>query len=196
MDNISAIILAAGTSSRMGDDNKLFLDLAGKTIIQHVIENVSQTLVDEIIFVGSELSMSGLKQFEKPNVRLVENPNYETGMTSSIQVGVRTAISTRGIMICLGDMPLIRPETYKLIYKAFDGKSMIVPAYKGKRGNPVIFPVSLREAILNHKEPEGCKGIVKANTDLVKEVEVDDSGILRDVDTPEEYLDISNQILD
>ncbi|MEQ9232405.1 MAG: hypothetical protein RIF46_17115, partial [Cyclobacteriaceae bacterium] len=73
----------------------------------------------------------------------------------------------------------------------FDGHSIVAPTYQGQKGNPVIFPSSLRQAILNHKEPEGCKGVVQANKELVRLVEVDDEGILRDVDTHEQYLDIS-----
>ncbi len=190
MAKVSAIILAAGTSSRMGDDNKLFLDLKGKPIIEWVLEAVAQSDVDEIILVGSELSMNRLVQFEDRKIRPIENPDYKSGMTSSIQAGVAAANPENGLMICLGDIPLIRTETLNQLILAFEGQNIVVPTYKGQKGNPVIFPSSLRQAILDHKEPEGCKGVVQANKKLVKLIEVDDEGILRDVDTHEQYLDI------
>lgn len=190
MAKVTAIILAAGTSSRMGETNKLFLDLKGKPIIEWVIEGVSQSAVEEIILVGSELSMDRLAQFDDCKIRLIENANYKSGMTSSIQAGVSAASPKNGLMICLGDLPLIRTETLNQLILAFDDQSIVVPTYQGQKGNPVIFPSSLRQAILDHKEPEGCKGVVQANKKLVKLIEVDDEGILKDVDTHEQYLDI------
>ena len=104
MAKVSAIVVAAGTSSRMGDTNKLFLNYQGKTIIQSVIENIIASNPNEVVVVGSELSMERLASFNYGSIRLVENKDYQRGMTSSIQRGVESSkADADGFMICLGE---------------------------------------------------------------------------------------------
>lgn len=157
-------------------------------MIEWVIERVAASKADEIILVGSELSMGRLLQFEDSKIKVVENPNYQSGMTSSIQEGVKTA-SGNGYMICLGDQPSIQTNTYDKLIESFKGNEelIILPFCQGQKGNPAIFPKSYREAILAHPEPEGCKAIIQENLEQSIKVDVDDPGILMDVDTREDY---------
>ena len=188
MAKVSAIILGAGLSRRMGEENKLFLPIGGKPMIEWVIQHVGSAGVDEIILVGSELSLDRLKKFENTRTKVVDNPDYQSGMTSSIQAGVEMAAGD-GYMICLGDQPNIKTPTYDVLLDAFSSNpaAIVLPFYQGEKGNPVILPKVFRADILAHEEPEGCKGIVMANKELVIQVDVDDPGVLQDIDTKTDY---------
>jgi len=189
---ISAIILAAGLSRRMGEEDKLFLPINGKPMIEVVIKNVTASLVDEVILVGNEKTIDRLSKYQNDGIRLVENLYYRAGMTSSIQVGIKEA-SGDAFMICLGDQPKISTSTYAQIIEAHHSKGLVekqlitVPFYNGDKGNPVIFSSSYRNEILTHKEPEGCRKIIKNNSGFVQKIEVNDPGILIDVDTMDDY---------
>ena len=195
MAKVSAIILAAGLSQRMGEENKLFLHIKTKPIIKHVIDAIAKADMDEIIIVGSEYSNNFLKDLLDEKMSLVNNPNYKKGMTTSIKAGVRSAKKENAFMICLGDQPFIKSETYKKIAKYAENsfqesKSAIVkPSYQGKQGNPVVFSSNYLEDILNHEEPEGCKEIVEKNKAQLCLIEVNDEGILKDIDNK---TDLSN----
>ena len=188
MAKVSAIILGAGLSRRMGKENKLFLPIDGKPMIEWVIERVVASSATEIILVGSALSMGLLKKYEGMGIKLVENLHYQSGMTSSIQEGLTTA-SGDGYMICLGDQPAIMTSTYNSLIESFHNKptSVVLPFFEGKKGNPVIFPKAIRGEILNHTEPEGCKQIIHENQHQVLKVKTEDPGILMDVDTRADY---------
>ena len=92
-------------------------------------------------------------------------------------------------MICLGDQPNIKTPTYDVLLDAFSSNpaAIVLPFYQGEKGNPVILPKFFRADILAHEEPEGCKRIVQANKDLVIQVDVDDPGVLQDIDTKTDY---------
>jgi molybdenum cofactor cytidylyltransferase len=126
-------------------------------------------------------------------VILVQNPDYEKGMTSSIQQGVKIA-KGKGYMICLGDMPLISSEEYIQIQERFeesvhlDYKCICIPEYKWQRGNPVIFSSYYKQIILRHEETEGCRGIIQSNQDHVYAVTMTKDHILQDMDTPDDYI--------
>ena len=192
MANVTAIILAAGLSRRMGT-NKLFLDFEDKPIVQHVLYKIAQSNADEVVVVSSEVSIDRLHKMIDPTWKLIDNPDYETGMTSSIQKGVANANSDNGLMICLADQPLITVEDYNQCIDIYadeslrDGKIIVVPFAGNKKGNPVIFSPFYRQDILDHSEPEGCKEIIQMNKSHVVRVAIKNEGILNDVDTPESY---------
>ena len=194
MAKISAIVLAAGTSGRMGDANKLFLNFHEKTIVQHVIENVLDSSVSEVVVVGSELSMERLASFNYQSVRLVENKEYQRGMTSSIQRGVEASNKEAdGFMICLGDQPTIDSAIYSQLVEAFDRtnsegkKNIVVPFHENKQGNPVIFSSYYKQDILVHEAPEGCRGILHSAQPYIKQVDIKNASVLNDIDTKEDY---------
>ncbi|MDH5476591.1 MAG: nucleotidyltransferase family protein [Cyclobacteriaceae bacterium] len=194
MAKVSAIILAAGLSRRMGSDNKLFLSYNGKTIIEWVIDNISNSQAYEIIIVASELSYERLKKFTSNNVSIVNNFEYKRGMTSSIQAGVQTVSKdSNGYMVCLGDQPTLDTETYNQIINAFsvafpeNKKSIVVPFYKEVKGNPVTFSSYYNSSILNHTAPEGCKEIIDENKSHLIKLSIESNAILNDIDTKDDY---------
>lgn len=189
---LSAIVLAAGSSRRMGNTNKLLLTYKGRAIIAHTVQNILAAGIEEVIIVTGHGSQQVEQTLTGLPVRLTHNPHHEEGMTGSIQTGVRQATG-RGYMICLSDMVFITPPEYALLGQTFDTchqadpRCILLPEYKGEKGNPVIFSSTYREAILQHKEKEGCKGIIRANKERVRPVPMPFDHILRDIDSPEDY---------
>jgi molybdenum cofactor cytidylyltransferase len=189
MKKVSAIVLGAGTSQRMGKENKLFLPIAGRSMIDRVIEQVLSSEVDEIILVVSELSIQHLQKWESEKIVVLLNEDYQTGMTSSIQTGVKKS-AANGYMICLGDQPKIRTSTYNHLMETFKQSqwgSIILPYFNGEKGNPVIFSSDYKDAILQHKESNGCRAVIESHSDQVVCTDVDDPGVLMDIDTWEDY---------
>ena len=197
MIKVSAIIVAAGLSRRMGDRDKMLLPFRGTTVLGYTLGQLSETTVDEIVLVinRKDVGERMIKGFSR--LRYVINPDFEKGMTTSIQCGVKaTAVDTSGYMICLGDQPLITTEDHELILENFRGGFLkdeyliSVPFFGSKKGNPVIFSNFYKDQILQHQEPEGCRSIIQKNTDHISEVVMPNDHILKDIDTPEDYNSI------
>ncbi len=193
---LSAVVVAAGMSKRMGPSNKMLLPFANRTVIETTLRNLLKTTIDEIVVVTGQDSQQVIATVEQLDQRIitVENKQYHTGLTSSIQAGVHSVSNeVDGYMICLGDMPLITSFVYQELADfsiqmiKVDPKSICVLTYNGKRGNPIVFSSDFREPILNHQAPEGCKEIVLENKSHVKILEVSQREILIDMDTPEDY---------
>ncbi len=189
---ISAIVLAAGTSSRMGAKNKLLLPFKGSTFIEHVVNELLQSNVNEIIVVLGHEKDKIKQLFTQKKMIFTVNENYNSGMTSSIQSGVRAASkSTDGFLVCLSDMPFLTTTDYnKILASSTENKEIILPFYHNQKGNPVYFSKDFKEEILNYKEPEGCKGIIKNNPSFLVKIPFDNAHILKDIDTEEEFLGI------
>ncbi len=186
----SAIVLAAGSSRRMGAANKLTLPYAGHTILEAIIIQLQASLIDEIIVVlGHEKEV--IKTLLSPYKGLVfcYNAEHLTGMTSSIQMGVKSASEhTDGYLICLSDMPFLETNDYNTILHHINHqKEILLPFYEHKKGNPVYFSKHFRNDILNHKELEGCRGIVQKNKAFIQKIVFDNDHILRDIDTVGAY---------
>ena len=191
---ISAIILAAGESRRMGVQNKLLLQIDSEVLIRKFVKSVSNSLVDAVLVVVGFEAEKIKAVLHDQAVKFVDNPSYEEGMTTSIQSGVKASSNeSTGLMICLADMPFAETYDLNLLIQAFndyrrtESSLIIVPVFQGKRGNPVLFSEVFREQILTHKG-EGCREIVRQFPHYVKEVSMENDNLLRDIDTPEDYM--------
>ena len=183
MSETTAIILAAGTSSRMGNRNKLIALWKGEPIIKQVVQNVLKSGVKEIRLVTGFEKEKIEDTLIDYDVNTVHNLDFNSGMTSSIQTGVRATHS--GVLICLGDMPAIETEIYnKVLPLSAEEKSIRIPVHKGRRGNPVYFSEHFRQELLAHAAPEGCKEVILANEAFVTEVKVESDHIFKDIDVP------------
>ena len=112
---ISAIVLAAGKSARMGAINKMLLPFRNSTVIGTVINELKQSLIDEIIIVENQSSTISGHLDDDPRVKFITNLSLDAGLASSIQCGVREASKkASGFLICLGDMPLLNNKDYKI----------------------------------------------------------------------------------
>ncbi len=184
----TAIVLAAGQSTRMGQENKLLLRYGTRTFAGEVIEQLKNSAVGRIILVTGYESDALISAVDVDDVDIVVNEHYRSGMTSSIQAGVAAANKSSGYLICLGDMPLLRSEDYDRIIQAVNGqKQILVPFYQKTKGNPVYFSSHFREEILQHQQTSGCRDILKNNSEYVRGIPFDHDRILKDIDTPEDY---------
>lgn len=189
---VSAVVLAAGLSTRMGR-NKLLLNFKDKPLIARLVDTLLGSKIDEVIVVlGHEIEKVRAELQGKP-VRLVHNPDYREGLSTSVRTGV-DAVSpdADGIMICLADQPLLEPADVNQIVAAFAdakkvNKSIVVPFFEGERGNPVILDASLRVAILGIVGDVGCKGVIKRYPEKVYALEMENDHVVRDVDDVKAY---------
>jgi len=192
---VSAVLLAAGSSTRMGGVNKLLLPWKSSTVIGHTILQLLASGAGELIVVTGYQHEEVVKAIDEYPVTVVHNPMHASGMTGSIQAGVAAAAGD-AYMICLGDLPSIdATEYHKLVMRANaleqqPERFIILPRYKNEKANPVIFSSYFRRAILDHKEPEGCRGIVAANQQYVHWVEMESDHVLRDIDSTTDYQNL------
>lgn len=189
---VSAILLAAGTSSRMGLKNKLLLPFDGETVLRTVAEKILASGINEVIVVtGYEAEGIRTALADLP-VSFVHNANFAAGMTSSIQSGISVA-NGEGYMICPGDLPLLAAADFRKMDAFFsemrkkDLAAICVPEYEGQQGHPVIFSAHYHSALLQHAETEGCRGILKAHLKNIYKLPFSHPAILRDMDTPQAY---------
>lgn len=187
---ISAIVLAAGFSSRM-KTNKLALQYGPTTVLNHVILELVKSKVDEIIVVTTQNE-------NIEGVITVINPHPQKGLTSSIKIGVNAASGqSAGYMICLADMVKLSSEDYTLLAEEFNKaysknpSCILLPRFNREKGNPVIFSSKYKSEILHHEDPEGCKGIIKQHPDQIVWIDMDNDAVLIDMDTPEDYNRLS-----
>ena len=196
MGALWAIILAAGESRRMGFP-KMLLTLNGKTMIEKVIGNVTGSDVDDTMIVLGADRETLIDLVEKLSVKHCYNDNYKEGMLSSVKCGFRNIPSDfEAVMVFQGDQPLITPDVINTVIKAYKltGKGIVIPVYEKKRGHPLLISRKYRNEIEKLDFREGLRSLAYQFSDDVLEVETDDSGILSDIDTYEDYNKEINQI--
>jgi molybdenum cofactor cytidylyltransferase len=122
------------------------------------------------------------------DVRLVHNPDYAEGMSTSLRAGIAAAGDARGALICLGDMPLVTAAHLDALIDAArsdDGDAIVVPTCRRKRGNPVLWPARDFAEIATLTGDVGARALLERHAERVRLVELDDPAILADVDTPD-----------
>ena len=196
---ISAVILAAGESRRMGKQNKLLLPVGDEALLVKLVTSVCDSDVGQVLVVIGHEAKKIRRELNELPLNFVYNPNFSEGMTTSIKYGLKeVSHECDGFLICLGDMPFINTsEINKLIHayvkNRIKGKDLIVvPVFKRQRGNPVLFSIEFRNDILEHKKESGCKEVIMKNSDSVMEIEMADENMLLDVDTMEDYQTVSD----
>jgi molybdenum cofactor cytidylyltransferase len=189
---VSAVLLGAGESKRMGR-NKLSLPWGKKTVFEHSLGTLLQSDVREVIVVLSHLndSVGGEKNRRRgQTIKIVKNPYYKRGMSTSIRRGLQAIDpSAQGILIALGDQPLIKARTINALIHAFDRRrgSIVVPSFRGKKGHPVIFDRRYFHELLRLKGDAGGRSIIEKHPEEVDLVRVRSEGVTKDIDTWKEY---------
>jgi molybdenum cofactor cytidylyltransferase len=188
---ISAIVLAAGESRRMGRTKQL-LPLGGKILLQDAMDSLQQSAVDEVILVLGHDAERIRREVNAPGAKIVINPDYAAGMMTSIQHGMAAVDETmEAFFIVLGDLPGISPGVYNELIaefkRAHPAKSIIVPMYQGRRGHPVLFSMKYREESQRLRGDLGLREILLNHPEDILPIEVKTDAILADIDTPEQY---------
>ncbi len=192
--SISLVLLAAGASSRMNGANKMLAQLGKQTVLESSLETYARVGFSEILVVTGRDREKTTAIAEHYGAKTVFNPEYMSGMASSLVKGVSKVRSeAAGILVALGDMPFIQQASIEDLCRAFLQKKSLqticIPSYEGKRGNPVLFGVAHKPAIMGLSGDIGAKSLVQQNAQHCIEVPLDDNGCLFDIDTHEELQD-------
>lgn len=183
---VSAIVLAAGSSRRMGRSKQL-LPLGPSSVIRHCLDSIVDSGLRDIVIVlgvdcaGMADAISGMP------VRPVVNADPRSDMAGSVRLGLRqVAPASTGVLICLADHPLVSSETVTGLVNAHRSSpdSILIPLYQGRRGHPTLFP---RKAIDDIFTAETLRDVIVSRAGSVRTVDVDDEGVVLDLDTPEDY---------
>jgi len=186
---ISAILLAAGESKRMIDENKLCKKFKNIPLINHSIKNILLSNIDELIIVlGYEKKLINKLVKKNNKIKIIYNKNFENGMASSIKVGLNhLSKKTESFFICLADMPMINKEIYNQLISQRNKKDIIVPTYNDIQGNPVLFSKSMKSSIMSVKGDLGAKKILEQNKDKILKLKINDVNITKDFNTKNDF---------
>ena len=187
---IAAVVLAAGQSSRMGR-NKLLLDLDGKPILCHAVDQVLAAGITEVIVVcGHQAARVRAALGERP-VKVVEAREHRLGMSASLKAGIAALSPTStAAFVLLGDMPLVSPTLLRRMLAAYnpvEGRSIVLPVHAGKRGNPVLWDRRYFADMQNLAGDVGARHLIGEYATDVVEIAAEDAGIFSDIDTPQAY---------
>jgi molybdenum cofactor cytidylyltransferase len=194
---ISAIVLAAGESKRMGRPKQL-LEWQGKTLLLHSLESLSRSDADEIILVLGHEADRIKKNLPALPIKIVINPDYQQGMASSLRQGLLAMDpQSEAFLLCLADQPGIGPEIVNTLIREFrqaDPKRGIVrPVYHGRQGHPVLISARHRQEALLQQGDVGARRILMNHPEDILEIDVDQDAVLMDIDTPEEYQEYTKR---
>jgi len=189
---ISAIVLAAGESTRMGFP-KLLLSIKGRSLLQHVIDNALQSKVSEVIVVLGADATKLRRETKQSQVQIIENSSYKEGLSSSLKVGLQ-AISpqAQAVLVLLADQPLVSHAVIDALIDKYEesGSIIMAPVYNGKRGNPVLFDSSLIPELLRVTGDKGGREIIEKHLAQLATVDFESTIIGSDIDSWDDYREV------
>lgn len=187
---ISGLILAAGESSRMNYP-KALLKLGEETFAELIARKMRECGIGPCFLIAGshskELkeSLSGKAEF-----KLVENPRFKEGQISSLKVGLKQVpLKSTAVLVWPVDQPLVKAETVQKILSAFQEqrRPVTIPVRQAKRGHPVVYDAEAVRTILSLDATHTAKDLQAIYANKITFVEVEDPGVLIDIDTPEDY---------
>lgn len=189
---LTAVILAAGESRRMGSPKALLL-YNDRTFVEHLLDVTRHPKIgSQRIVLGADADDISQRVALDPAFTVV-NPDWEQGQLSSIQAALRTLdrASTDGVMICLVDHPLITSALINELIEAFyhTGKSIVLPVYRGRRGHPVIFAKSLFDELLAAPAEVGARAVVWKHAGDIAEIPTEEEGAVLNLNDPNTFRD-------
>ena len=188
---ISAIVLAAGESRRMGQP-KMLLPWGESTVLGQVISVLRSAGVEDIVTVTGGFREQVEAIATRKGSPVVFNPEYAGNeMLSSIQCGLRSLkAEAEATLICLGDQPQVQERSVRRVTETFEmsRSKLVVPSYQMRRGHPWLVARSLWGEILAMMSPQSPRDLLNAHSNEIEYVNVDNPSILQDLDTPEDYL--------
>ncbi|MGH9431145.1 MAG: nucleotidyltransferase family protein [Terriglobia bacterium] len=183
--DVAALILAAGESSRMGQD-KALLDYRGKTFLGTIIAHLREAGISEMAVVLGHHAESIRSAVDLTGIRVVLNQDYQRGQTSSLQAGLAAwdAPGPRAVLLCLVDHPAVGASVIAKILERYrqSGAPVVIPVFNGKRGHPVLIGRELFAELRALAVTEGANTVLRQYRSATDFVEVEDPTILMDVD--------------
>ena len=187
----SAVVLAAGTSSRMEGANKLLLDVGGEPAIRRCVRTVLAAGVQECVVVTGHQGREVARAVLDLPVAVQPNLRYEDGQMRSVAAGVAAlAQATDAILVCLGDMVLLEPGDLRelmAVYEAHPECSIVIPRFEGARGNPIVFAASYAPEVAAGRRLIGCRKLAQQYPEETWYHEASHDRFTCDMDTPDDY---------
>jgi len=188
-DSYPAVIPAAGRSHRMGTP-KALLDAGGMSFLARILSSLREGGAGPLFVVVRDMADPAAREAREHGGEPILNPDPSTGPVSSLQAGIRSLPDeAAAVLFAPVDHPLFSPETVRALIRGFveTQAPLVVPAFEGWRGHPVLFGRVLFPELLEEDLPEGARTVVRRYLGDRLQLPVDDPGILADLDTPEEY---------
>jgi molybdenum cofactor cytidylyltransferase len=193
LSEIAAIVLAAGLSSRFeagSEETKLVLQLFGKPLVRHVAEAVLASRARPVLVITGHAATQVENALENLDLSFIFNPDYRTGLASSLRAGLAALPETAaGVLVLLADMPCVSVSIIDRLLQAFDESGLsplaVVPVRTGLRGNPALIGRDLFDSIKRLEGDQGARALLEAAGNDVLECLIDDKAIEIDVDTKE-----------
>ncbi|MCC7104631.1 MAG: nucleotidyltransferase family protein [Chloroflexi bacterium] len=187
---VEAIVLAAGTSSRMGQP-KLLLQLGGRSLVRQAVERARDAVsVDRVVVVVGAYREEIERELHNLPVQIVFNPEFASGQATSVRAGL-AAVSPRAeaVVILLADQPYQRSEILERLIAAYRGSGapIVAPRYGEQRGNPVLFDRRLFAELAALEGDVGARDVLRRRSSEVQSVEFDAAWLHDDVDTPADF---------
>lgn len=181
---IAGVLLAAGAGTRFGGRKLLHPLPSGTLIGVAALRNLRSALPRVVVVVRpGDDELRQLLAMER--VPMIECAQAERGMGHSLAAGVAAETDADGWVIALGDMPYVRPDTIRAVAQAVErGAELVVPVFGGQRGHPVGFGARFRDHLLALSGDAGARVVLTRHASAVQQLEVDDPGVVQDVDTP------------
>ncbi|CAO3420850.1 NTP transferase domain-containing protein [Azospirillum doebereinerae] len=186
---VTALVLAAGRSSRMGATNKLLAEVDGTPLLARAVDAALASQAANVIVVTGHQGERVAAALSGKPVTFVHNPDFAEGLSRSLRAGLAAVPSeSDAVVVCLGDMPRVASGIIDRLIAAYspaEGRAVCIPTAHGKQGNPVLWDRAFFAEMAALTGDSGAKRLIGRHADRVCEVPVDDAGILYDVDTPE-----------
>ncbi len=190
MPNIGIIILAAGKASRMGKPKQL-LTYQGTSLISHAVKIALNSTCKPVLVVLGAYAENIKSEINKLPIQIVENPHWETGMSSSIRAGIiaiqKNHPNLDAVIIALADQPLISEAVFDRLIQSYQQTEnrIIASTYDGVVGVPALFNKILFSELINIEGDKGAKALMRKYRDEVLTIEIPEAAI--DIDTPDDY---------
>jgi molybdenum cofactor cytidylyltransferase len=187
---IAAVVLGAGRSRRMAPHNKLLVaDKSGKAMIARVVDNVLSCGARPVLVVTGHQAEEVERALGGRPVRYVYAPDYGDGLAASLKAGIAAVPpECAAALVCLGDMPLVTGRMMDRLLSMYDpqeGRLIVLPTFRGKQGNPMLWDRRFFQEILEISGDSGARFLIGKHMENVAEVEMADDAVLRDFDTTE-----------
>ena len=188
---ITAILLAAGQSKRLVNQNKLIKNYKRKPLINHVVQSIIKSKIEKLIIVlGFEYLKVKKKVNKNKKIQFVINHNYKKGISSSIKCGLKKISNKNyGFIIVQADMPKISKNIFNKLHTEIktNKKEIFVPRKNNKIGNPIGFKISMINKLKKIYGNKGAKFIIKRNRPKIKYIRTKSLGIFKDIDLIKDF---------
>ncbi|MEM1235773.1 MAG: nucleotidyltransferase family protein [Pseudomonadota bacterium] len=189
MDNFTAVLLAAGLSRRMGEENKLLMPVDGDPMVRKTV-TAYVSVIGRVVVVTGHQAPEVRAVLEGLDVEFVHNAEFASGQASSVATGLRSALGAEHVLVGLGDQPMLAAKDINALvaaHLATGGSKISVPHNGKSRGNPIAIPGALVGKMLEDEQNPGCGKFTRERPDLVSLIHLPGGAYFQDVDTTADY---------